>query len=65
MAPDRSVIDLSRYRLDKASEMLTTARRDMDAKDLPPPTIAPIIVFFTQCAPFLRWMAKIIKNIPL
>lgn len=33
MAPDRSVIDLSRYRLDKASEMLTTARRDMDAKD--------------------------------
>lgn len=31
--PDSSVIDLSRYRLDKASEMLTTALRDMDAED--------------------------------
>lgn len=30
---DSSVIDLSRYRLDKASEMLTTAQRDMDAED--------------------------------
>lgn len=30
---ERSVIDLSRYRLDKASEMLTTAERDMDAAD--------------------------------
>ena len=30
---DSSVIDLSRYRLDKASEMLTTAQRDMSAED--------------------------------
>lgn len=30
---DSSVIDLSRYRLDKASEMLATAQRDMDAED--------------------------------
>lgn len=30
---DSSVIDLSRYRLDKAAEMLTTAQRDMDAED--------------------------------
>lgn len=30
---DSSVIDLSRYRLDKASEMLTTAQRDMNAED--------------------------------
>lgn len=30
---DSSVIGLSRYRLDKASEMLTTAQRDMSAED--------------------------------
>lgn len=30
---DRSVIDLSRYRLDKAAEMLVTAQRDADAED--------------------------------
>ena len=29
--PDQ--VDLSRYRLDKASEMLATARRDMNAED--------------------------------
>ena len=28
-----SLMDLSKYRLDKAKEMLSTARRDMDAKD--------------------------------
>lgn len=30
---DRSVIDLSRYRLDKAAEMLGTAQRDAAAED--------------------------------
>lgn len=30
---DSSMIGLSRYRLDKASEMLTTAQRDMSAED--------------------------------
>lgn len=30
---DCSVIDLSRYRLDKAAEMLVTAQRDADAED--------------------------------
>ena len=29
--PDQ--VDLSRYRLDKASEMLATVRRDMNAED--------------------------------
>lgn len=31
--PDLTLIDLSRYRLAKASEMLETARRDMHAED--------------------------------
>lgn len=31
--PDITVADLSRYRLQKAGEMLVSARRDMDAED--------------------------------
>ena len=31
--PDITRIDLSRYRLQKAKEMLASAKRDMDAKD--------------------------------
>lgn len=31
--PDYTKIDLSQYRLQKAKEMLASARRDMDAKD--------------------------------
>ena len=31
--PDITKIDLSRYRLQKAKEMLASAKRDMDAKD--------------------------------
>lgn len=31
--PDIARIDLSRYRLQKAKEMLVSAKRDMDAKD--------------------------------
>ena len=31
--PDMTLIDLSKYRLAKASEMLATARRDMNAED--------------------------------
>ncbi len=31
--PDITLIDLSRYRLEKAREMLASARRDMDAED--------------------------------
>lgn len=31
--PDITRIDLSRYRLQKAKEMLVSARRDMDAED--------------------------------
>ncbi len=33
MVPDRTVMDLSRYRLEKAAEMLSTAKRDLDAGD--------------------------------
>ena len=31
--PDMRLIDLSKYRLAKAAEMLVTARRDLDAQD--------------------------------
>lgn len=45
--PDIIRIDLSRYRLQKAKEMLTSAKRDMDAEDYASPTIGHTTQFFT------------------
>ena len=48
---DAARIDLSKYRLERSGEMLKTARRDLDAGDTPPQTIALITASFMPCVP--------------
>ena len=51
---DDARIDLSKYRLERAGEMLKTARRDLTQGTMPLRTIAPITASFMPCAPHLR-----------
>lgn len=61
---DQALIDLSRYRLEKASEMYAAALRDLREQDYASANNRAYIVFSMPCAPCSLWMARITRNIP-
>ena len=63
---DQALIELSRYRLEKASEMYTAALRDLREQDYASANNrAYYFVFFMPCVLcLLPWMTRIIKSIP-